>query len=156
MKNLLYILMLCLFYVCVNAQTKDDYRVWDGHVYNVTKASMWTTIPPDIYVPSGTYIEGYSYKEIKIYTGKIVNIGTTNLLVRITVERAGSIPDDDEWYDKLILVKNHPKVGSFVDGDVFPRDRFLYLGNERMTNRLGKVFVVKSYTYGFPYRKLNK
>ena len=147
MKRLTCMISLCAL-VGALAQVASDFRIIDGTLYNVQK-SPWIDIPP-----RETYSREFAYTVS--YSGKVASIGQSGLLVRIEVQSRFNT-DKNEWNDRIVLIKHHPKQKTFTDGDNFPQDRFFPLGNQTLTNRAGeRVMTVRAYDYGLPNTPENR
>jgi hypothetical protein len=135
--------------VCFAADSVSDYRIVDGHLYNVGRSILWQDIPPkDAYGSPGL---GYV-----AYTGKVEQVKSNEILVNITVETGNGPAYKNSWHERLVVISNHPKASSFVTGDVFPRDRFLPIQNRTLHNSSGHTITVKAYDYGLPNTTENR
>jgi hypothetical protein len=139
----------CLTLVCglnLFAQSPSDYRIIDGHLYNVPKSIMWTEIPP---------LDEYHSGTIEQYSAKVYSVKSDCILVETTVSSNFNV-ENHEWQNRIVLIENHPKQKVFTTGDKFPRDRLFPIGNRTLTNAIGGTLTVRCYDYGLPNTEANR
>lgn len=150
MKNIIG----CLALICglnLLAQSTSDYRIVDGHLYNVPKSVMWTEIPPLKQMRSS----GGGIVSITDYSAKVYSVKADCILVETEVTSNFNVEKHD-WQNRIVLIKNHPKQKVFTNGDNFPRDRFFPIGNRTLTNSIGETLTVKCYDYGLLNTEANR
>jgi hypothetical protein len=128
------------------AQSPSDYRIIDGHVYNVPKSIMWTEIPP---------LDEWRNPTIIQYSAKVYSVKSDCILVEVTVSSNFNV-ENHEWQNRIVLIKNHPQQKVFTTGDKFHRDRFVPIGNRTLTNSIGGTLTVRCYDYGLPNTEANR
>jgi hypothetical protein len=99
---------------------------------------MWTEIPP---------VDEWRSPTIVQYSAKVYNVKPDCILVEVTATSNFNL-DKNEWNNRVVLIKNHPKQKVFTTGDRFPRDRFFPIANRTLTNSVGETLVVKCFDYG--------
>ena len=145
MKNILGCLTL-ISGLNLLAQSPYDYRIIDGHLYTVPKSIMWKQIPPpDLWTHGGG---PYDTTHI-FYSAKVYSVAADYIIVEIKADST-ALPqlNNDEWNNRLVLIKNHPKQKTFTTGDKFPQDRFFPIANRTFTNSVGRTETVRCYDYG--------
>jgi hypothetical protein len=143
MKHILaWFVLICS--ITLFAQSPSDYRIVDGHLYNVPKSIMWKEIPP---LDKWTYGAGPYDTSHVFYSAKVYSVKSDYILVEIRADSSKPIRND-EWDNRLVLIQHHPKQQTFTKGDNFPQDKFFPISNRTLTNSIGGTETVRCYDYG--------
>jgi hypothetical protein len=102
-KNEMRMLLGCLILFVglnLNAQSPSDYRIVDGHLYNVPLSIMWTEVPP-------------LNKGATTFSGTVHSVKSDYILVEVKVGSYWNV-ENHEWQNRIVLIKNHPKQKVFT------------------------------------------